>query len=270
MRAIIAFLGVLIMSFSASAQSVGTYTHRLGDFKIVSLITRPMEHSPSLFRSLNPDILPQAMNEANFNQSSSNVFLVDVWTRKVLFDSGMDGKTLELLREAGYKPEDIDIICLTHMHSDHIGGLLGNDGKPAFPNAVIYVSKHELNANYDNQAIRAYKNRVKPFSGRIEIAPGINSVPAEAHTPGHMLYLVQSQDQKLIIWGDLLHALVQFKYPEVYLTYDADPSKAVMFRKEILEEAAARHWLIAGMHVIYPGMGYVVKEENGYRFEPLE
>ena len=147
----------------------------------------------------------------------------------MLIDSGagsLFGPTLgnlpASLAAAGYRPEQIDAVLITHMHGDHVGGL-APDGKPAFPNAVVYSSKPEADfwlsqANMDQApadrkgSFEGAMKMLKPYiaagkfqriDGGTEIAPGIKSVAASGHTPGHNAYVVESGAHKLVLWGDL-------------------------------------------------------------------
>lgn len=124
---------------------------------------------------------------------------------------------------SGYRPEQIDTILITHIHPDHIGGLVV-DGRMAFPNATLLVEQKEANywlsanardaapakrkAFFDGAAacIGPYVSagRFKPFVGPAELLPGIRAMPAPGHNPGHTLYVIESKGQKLVFWGDLM------------------------------------------------------------------
>ncbi|GHT40395.1 hypothetical protein FACS189437_05930 [Bacteroidia bacterium] len=200
-----------------------------------------------------------------WNENALNYFVLDTGKVKVLFDAGTPdsagGKVAERLKEAGLSPQEIDIICLTHMHYDHIGGLLDAEGKKVFPKAKIYAAAEE--AAYWEQSgnalaaavLKEYKNSFIKFPQNMEITAGVRSVPLFGHTPGHTGYVIESKGKKLLVWGDLTHFLAQFKTPALYLKYDWDPIEAAQTRQTILRRAAEKKFYIAGMHVAKPGAG---------------
>jgi glyoxylase-like metal-dependent hydrolase (beta-lactamase superfamily II) len=197
-----------------------------------------------------------------------------------------DGAFQVLASLPGYKPEQIDEIYITHMHGDHIGGLL-LDGKIAFPNAVVRASQQEADywlskakmaaAPADakdgfvnaQQALGPYiaAGRFKPFNGDVELVPGVRSVVTPGHTPGHSLYMVESGGEKLLLWGDLMHAAAaQFPDPSVSLHYDMDLPAAAEQRKKVFADAAEHRYWVAGAHLPFPGIGHLRTNGSGYTF----
>jgi glyoxylase-like metal-dependent hydrolase (beta-lactamase superfamily II) len=203
------------------------------------------------------------------------------------------GKLLANLRAAGYTPEQVDDIWLTHMHADHAGGLVSGDTR-AFPNAVVHVNRNDtaywLSETKMNaarvEAQRFFKaamasvapyvraGALKTFDGSAEPAPGVRAVPAYGHTPGHTIYMVESKGEKLLLAGDLVHvAAVQFEDPAVTIAFDTDDAPASAERRKIVAEAAKNGWLLGGAHLSFPGLGHVLDTGGnggkGYVFEPL-
>lgn len=200
---------------------------------------------------------------------------------RTLIDGGwgdeltVKGHTESILRDAGIQPEEITDILLTHMDHDHIGGLIKN-GKPVYPNAVIWVSKPEyeawINGKISNrpessiglakQLVSAYK--IKQFDFGDELMPGVFSVDASGHTPGHTAYDIISGNDKFTVAGDILHlAPIQLPHPELSTIYDIDPQKAAATRERLLNRAAQDKSLFAGMH--FPMISDVRKiPDNGY------
>jgi glyoxylase-like metal-dependent hydrolase (beta-lactamase superfamily II) len=261
---------LIVTKFVNAEEKPAVFTYQLGDFRLIALQNQKIMHNLALFRHENPDVLEAALNEKLPNASALNEFIVDTGNNKILFDTGLrDGKILERLKQVDITPEEIDTIILTHMHPDHVGGLLTEDHLPVFPNAKIYVSEEEVEGNPDEFVMAAYKERIVQFKQDALIAEGIKSIPAFGHTSGHTMFLVTSKGQNLLIWGDLVHATVQFKYPGVYLTYDNNPEEAVEIREKILERLSYEDTIAAGMHLIYPGMGNIVKTKTWYEFVPL-
>lgn len=229
-------------------------------------------------------------------EASINAFLIKAGDRLIMVDAGtgeLYGPTLNKLgaslKGAGYKPEQITDILITHIHTDHTGGLM--DGhRMVFPNATLHVEQKEidywLNPNRRKQAPESMKKyfdeasakvqpyvdagKVKPFSGETLLFPEIRSIPAAGHTPGHTLYSLESQGEKLVFWGDLLHvAEVQLPRPDITIVFDVDPKAAAATRKKVLADAVKEGYWIAGDHVSFPGVGHVQVDGDGYRWIPV-
>lgn len=227
-------------------------------------------------------------------ETSDNAYLVNTGSKLVLIDSGAGsffgptlGKLVANMRAAGYKPEQVDEIYITHFHGDHVGGLV-KDSAAVFPNAVVRANKAESDywlsqANMDKAkdkdsfkgaqaALGPYvkAGRFKPFEGSVELVPGIRANPTGAHTPGHTTYLVESGGQKLLLIGDLIHvAAVQMENPGVTIQFDSDQKAAAAARKKEFDAAAKGGTMIGGAHLQFPGMGYLRSEGKGYRYIPV-
>ena len=228
--------------------------------------------------------------QIRLGRPSSHCYLIRGKPKNVLIDTGMGaeagGETVHSLALLNLAPADIDMILITHMHFDHIGGLLEN-GKPVYPRAVLKIGDMEQafwlapNANNARNSpyvdfaparavAAAYAGRLQSFTFGDEVAPGITALRAVGHTPGHTAFLLESQGRKLLVWGDIVHAIaLQMRHPEVYAAYDYDPQTATVTRKIIMEQVSAENIPVAGMHIPYPGVGRVYKApEGGYTFTP--
>ena len=193
------------------------------------------------------------------------------------------------MKAAGYAPEQVDEVYLTHMHSDHLGGLLVQ-AQPAFPNAVVRAARREADhwlsqANMDKapeDAKGSFKNamaaldpyvkagRFKTFDGDVEVSPGIRALGGHGHTPGHTAFVVESGGRKMMVIGDLIHvAAVQFENPAVTIGFDGDQKAAAAARKKLFDLAAKEGALIGGAHLQFPGLGHLRTEGKGYRFVPV-
>jgi glyoxylase-like metal-dependent hydrolase (beta-lactamase superfamily II) len=281
-------------------QAPGYYRMMLGDTEITTLSdgTFPMEPD-KLLTDITPKQLDAALARSNLKgpiETSVDPFLVNTGSKLVLVDTGAGvlfgptvGKLLGNLKASGYRPEQIDEIYITHMHGDHIGGLL-LDGKIAFPNAVVRASQQEADfwlskSNMDaapkdrKDAFEAATNmlnpyiaagKFKPFNGDTDLVPGVRSVAAPGHTPGHTLYVVESKGQKLVLWGDLMHvAAVQFPNPAVTIRFDSDSAMAAAQRKKVFADAAAHGDWVAAAHLPFPGIGHLRAAGSGYVFVPI-
>lgn len=230
-------------------------------------------------------------------ETSINAYLIKTNNRLILVDTGAgtlfndsaSGNILESLGNAGYHPEQITDILLTHIHLDHSGGLTVN-GKIQFPNATIHVDQKEIDfwlkhENQDKHEPRGYtsnrpafltlkpylkKGSVKTFEGASELFLGLKSVPYYGHTFGHCAFVLESNSEKMVFLGDLVHiAAVQFHAPTLANEFDFDKTKAAKQRKKIYAEASSENYLIAADHIPFPGFGRLKKSNNGYEWIPV-
>jgi glyoxylase-like metal-dependent hydrolase (beta-lactamase superfamily II) len=219
-----------------------------------------------------------------------NSFLIRHDGKLILSDAGSGhsmqptlGKLPENLRALGAPPEAIDIIMLTHLHSDHSLGLVDPQGRPHFPKAQLLI--HEVEAAFwldrelrpnDSERIVTNSNKQRavtaPYRDRIrrvrdgEVLPGISAMLRPGHTPGHTNWLIQSGGERLLIWGDIVHlAAVQLARPQARLIYDVDTEMAARTRARVLDYVARERLTVAGAHLSFPGFGRVAR--SGERFE---
>ncbi len=281
-------------------QAPGYYRVMLGDFEVTALNdgTAKME-TGKILKGIKPEQLQKDLARAFLKDPydwSFNAFLVNTGPKLVLIDTGAgsgmgasNGKLIANLKAAGYKPEQVDEIYITHMHGDHIGGLTA-DGKRVFPNAVVraaqaegdyWLSKAKMDAAPADRK-DSFKNamamlnpyvtagKYKPFTGDVELVPGIHSMAAAGHTPGHTVYVIESKGEQLILWGDLMHvAAVQFADPTVTIGFDYDTAAATASRAKVFADAAASGAMVGGAHLPFPALGHLRKAGAGYEFVPV-
>jgi len=284
----------------AKTQAPGWYRMTLGDFEITALsdgtVAIPMEKLLTGTTQAKTDAaLAKAYLKPPF-ETSVNGFLINTGTKLVLIDAGAGGlfgptlgKLVANLKAAGYTPEQVDEIYITHMHGDHIGNLVTN-GKLTFPKAIVRAGKADAEywlsqANMDKApdamkdffkgamaSINPYATagKFKPIDAAGELVPGIKAVPAAGHTPGHTIYEVTSKGQKLVVIGDSMHvAAVQFPDPTVTIQFDSDPKAAAAVRKKLFADVAKDGSFIAIAHVPFPGIGQLRAEGTGYHYYPV-
>ena len=281
-------------------QAPGYYRVMLGDFEVTALsdgsVALPVD---KLLTGTTPAKTQKALARSFLKaplDTSVNGYLVNTGTKLVLIDTGAAGlfgptlgNLLVNLKAAGYQPEQVDEIYITHMHADHVGGLMAGD-KLAFPNAIVRADQHDADfwlsqANLDKapadakgffQGAMASLNpyvsagKFKAFDGDTELVPGIKAVAARGHTPGHSIYKVESNGQKLVLWGDLMHvAAVQFAEPAVTIQFDTDSKNAAIQRKRAYADAAKQGYMVGSAHVSFPGLGHLRAQGKGYEWVPV-
>jgi len=202
--------------------------------------------------------------------------VVNTGSETILFDTGLSAKgTLAALAAAGHSAEDIDVVVITHMHGDHIGGLM-NDGAATFPNARYVTGQVEFDAwaSRDNERFEA---NVRPLADKMtfigdggSVASGITAVAAFGHTPGHMTYMLESNGAQLLLMADLAnHYVWSLAYPDWEVKFDQDKAAAAASRRKILGMLAADKVATVGYHMPFPGMGYVAPRDDGFHYVPV-
>ena len=276
---------VLFVCLGATAHAAGAdKTVTLNDITVLTFIDAHSTMGLQIFPGLSgekKEMLPEAGAPA-----AVNVFVVKTGGKRILIDAGWgkDGRVVgqapAKMVAAGILPADIDIVLLTHMHGDHITGLL-DGGKPVYTNATIMLAKPELDAwvvqgkgAEGNVALaravaKAYGDRVQTFDFGTTVAPGIVGLSAVGHTPGHTAYQIASGDAVMLVAGDFLHATdLQAAYPDVSSRYDMNPEQAAATRADILKTLAGSSTLVAGMHIPDGGVGKVAaRAAGGYSIE---
>jgi glyoxylase-like metal-dependent hydrolase (beta-lactamase superfamily II) len=280
-------------------QAPGWYRFMLGAFEVTALGDGTLDQVPEKLLKAPPAKTTKALAQswlASPVETAVNAYLVNTGARLVLIDAGggaLAGPTLgrlaHNLRAAGYLPEQVDDVFLTHMHPDHVGGLVAA-GAMVFPHATVHADKREADywlneatlakASGDTKtsvqgamaALKPYiaAGRFQTFVADAEIVPGVRSRATYGHTAGHTSYVVQSREQRLLVLGDLVHVgAVQFADPSVSISFDADPKAAAAIRAEVFKHAAKEDDLVAGAHLPFPGVGHVRSIFRGYEWVPV-
>lgn len=256
-------------------------SYQVGDIKVTLLSEGNTEREVSFLANASPADLQKYLPRGVY-KAATNAFLVQTPEKTVLIDTGFGRASFySYLDNTGVKPADIDLIFITHMHRDHIFGLLKADGTLAYPNATIYVNKKELDywqGKEEGNVLAKYGSRVQTFVPNeldaiaSPLIDGVYPIAAYGHTPGHTLFMIQDGSHRLLIVGDLINAAeIQLPLPSVTSTYDVDSAQAAETRKEVFAYVSANNIPVAGAHIPLPGMGKIEKEENaeGYRIVPL-
>lgn len=197
------------------------------------------------------------------------------------------GRVAAALGAMGISTDDVTRIVLTHMHPDHIGGMVTAEGAATFGAASVHVHEAEL-AFWTDEAIAAsvpessqpffalaravaaaYGERVTPFAGSVDLGGGLSSVEAFGHTPGHSAVRVSSGADQLLILGDAAAvAALQFANPDAGIAFDADGAQAATTRKAIFDMVSADRIAVAATHLPFPGVGHVETRDGAYAWVP--
>jgi len=286
----------------SSTPAVDSYSFPLGNLKITALSdgTVPQDLHELLTDTTQPEV--DSLLEGSFLQNpveaSINVYLIEDGERRILVDTGagqlfgpgLGGKLLDGLNAIGIAPSDITDILITHVHTDHTGGLV-MDGRPAFPNATVHVAASDLefflereNSEKTGYAMQYFEEAEKTVgayeaTGQIDhfdetenILPGIVATVHPGHTPGSAFFTVSSEGETMVFVGDLVHvAAVQFPSPQITIVYDVAPDQAETTRIEAFSDFADKRELIAAPHLPFPGVGHVsVKDDASFMWHPVE
>ncbi len=265
---------------------------QIGDFLVTALSDGNMAASLDLLSGIDTADAGEIQRKAGITEPGNihiNCYLIRGNGRTILVDSGtgglnnVGGLLKDNLAVAGISPEDIDTVLLTHCHPDHIGGLLDTERRGVYQNAAVYL--HPLEAKYwlDDEKLKlvnergqrnfalarrtltAYEQNLH-FLGENEIHKGISPVWLPGHTPGHTGFRIDSGDQSLLIWGDIVHfPHIQSAQPAVSIAFDCDPAQAEATREKILAQVVEEKLLVAGMHFGREGFASILPAADGYR-----
>jgi len=282
-------------------QGPGFYRSRLGSYELTALYdgTWFRKIDATFVRNASRAEVDKALTDAflppGIVPTSFTALLVNTGSKLILIDAGTGGQfgpgTGDLptaLAAAGIEPRAIDAILISHFHPDHINGIKDKDGNKVFANAEIMVPEPEwafwmddgrlgqapdamrpqfLNAR---RIFRDIAGEVKRFTPGKELAPGIASIPAFGHTPGHTAFAVASGNQSMLVLSDTTnHPWLFARHPLWQGSFDIDGALAVETRKRMLDRAAADRMLVQGYHFPFPAQGYIAKTASGYDVAPV-
>jgi glyoxylase-like metal-dependent hydrolase (beta-lactamase superfamily II) len=288
----------------AKAPKLGTqspYWHRLnlGDAEVTVISDGPLSlgDPKGTFTGVPEDEMRKMLSD-NFLSPTSIVLeqnspIVNTGDKLVLFDTGLGstkgfgpttGRQQKSMKEAGIKAEDIDAVVFSHAHPDHVGGVVGDDGKPLFPNAQYYMAQSDLefwtDEGKNNGPLKDFiaiaRKNLLPVRDRIvfykdgqEFLPGIQAMSAPGHTVGHTIFMITSGGKSLAYLADLTHhPILLLEKPRMEFSYDTDPKQAANSRVKMLDMLAANKIAVMAYHYPWPGVGHVVKNGEGFHYVP--
>lgn len=284
---------------AVKTQAPGFYRSAAGAFEITALYDGNLRIGTGLLHGINAAAVPGLLKHEFADATPQgvltaiNAFLVNTGDHLILVDAGLgtcngpsSGHLLENLKAAGYSPEDVDAVLITHMHGDHICGL-AKDGARLFPKATVYAGEAEiaywLTTQPNDPAAERKKGvqgmmasyqaagALKGFKPGAVLFPGVTALDTHGHTPGHTSYLFQSGGASFLALGDIAHVhAVQFSHPEATIDYDTDQPTAKAARAVLFERLAKEGWSVGGAHLPFPGIGHVRKDGAAYDYVPVE
>jgi glyoxylase-like metal-dependent hydrolase (beta-lactamase superfamily II) len=281
-------------------QVPGFYRLKVGDLEVTALFDGPGVFDVNWLngQKTKDGVLKAMQDDPCLLDVADTGYLVNTGKQLILVDTGSGtwfgggkfGHLVANLCSAGYTPEEVDVVLVTHLHSDHIGGLTTQDEKIVFPNADIYIAKTdsdfwlspEIAAKAPKDAQEFFKSaqgiaapyikagKWHTFSDSDQIVDGMQIVPLRGHTPGHTGYEFTSQGKRILFWGDVMHVQrLQLPDPKVTVVFDVDPTAAAVTRDQLLRRLASEDVLIAGPHMLFPGLGRLHRDGSGYHWAPV-
>jgi glyoxylase-like metal-dependent hydrolase (beta-lactamase superfamily II) len=276
------------------------YDRMVGNLRLTTLLDGYFELDKTLVTNLGGEQITEGMRAAYLDPAKPIPLAISTHVIRqgdeiTLVDAGAGGAfgptagrmrtSLELL---GVAPEEVTRIVLTHMHPDHIGGLIGENG-PVFPNASLHVSEAD-HAFWTDEMIasgapessqgffalaravsEAYTGRTEMFGDNTDLGGGLTTLAMPGHTPGHSGVRVSDGSDQLIIWGDSTAlASLQFSHPDAGIAFDADGVQAAETRRRVLDMVVADKIAVAGTHLPFPGIGHVEEKDGAYAWVPEE
>lgn len=265
---------------------------QIGGYQVIALSDGTMEATLDLLSGIQTAEAERIQRSAGIERYGHihiNCYLIRGHGRTILVDAGtgghnnVGGQLREKLEMLGIHSDDIDTILLTHCHPDHIGGLLDENGEPVYKKAELYLHPLEFQYWLDDekqhsasergkrnftlvrQVLNASAAKVRLIDEKA-IAHGIRSVWLPGHTPGHSGFHIHSDEQRLLIWGDIVHfPHIQSAHPAASVMFDVHPAQAEETRKKALQQAVDEKLIIAGMHLDQTGFARIQLADGKYR-----
>ncbi len=286
-------------------QVAGVQHLQIGTLRVTALFDGVVALGRAEVVGVDPGIVTRLLDhryvpeDAKGLQTAVNAYLIQRGEHLTLVDTGTQhcfgpglGQVLANLRAAGYAPEQVDEVLITHAHPDHMCGLLDAQGKPAYTNATVWLSRADAAYWLDpaseaaapqpmrfvfkqaRDAVAPYEatGKLRRFGPGDALPEGVTAEDSHGHTPGHVSWRIDGgAGQQLLVWGDLVHFhAVQFARPDAAFEADSDRTAAIASRRRMMAEAADKGWWVAGAHLPFPGLGHVRREGDAYAWVPAE
>jgi glyoxylase-like metal-dependent hydrolase (beta-lactamase superfamily II) len=286
-------------------QNAGWYRYKVGDFE-VTVVTDGATTSPLTDRyvqnAAKADVSAalEALHGAPDKVTNHyNPIVVNTGSKLVVIDAGAGlgayqqtkgalGQFHTNLTAAGIDKNSVDIVILSHLHGDHINGLLDAENKLAFPKAEVLMPAADIKFWTDDtnaarfqepvkgqfanvkRVLGALGGKVTQYEGSKELVPGITSMPTPGHTPGHTSFMISSGSDRLLHQVDVTAGMgtLFVRNPNWYFLFDVDGPLAEQTRRKFYDMVIADKLRIQGFHFPFPAVGFIEKDGNGYRWMP--
>ncbi|MVT50738.1 MBL fold metallo-hydrolase [Bradyrhizobium yuanmingense] len=286
----------------SAANNAGYYRFRVGDIQATVLSDGLLSGPPRIYANDAPEMelqeaLIRAFLPTDVMTLNLNTLLIETGGRRVLIEAGAaqtmgpnGGRVFGNLAAVGLKPEDIDVVVVSHTHPDHVGNLRNANGGKSFPRATVYLPEADwnffvrgepdlsympVNAEFRRRFGEAIKRSVEPiaadavlYQAGTEIVPGLTTLAAQGHTPGMATFLVHSGSSQLLLTADLAYHPVVNVDRNWRPGPDRDKDAALQSRRRIFDRAAADKLLVLGFHYPFPGLGRILRTDGGYAWVP--
>ncbi len=270
-----------------------TVTRIIGEAEVSIITDGTFSFTPELFPGTEPARIDSLLDAAGTSEIATNfnAVLIRQGARLILADAGPRdlfgptcGNLLAGLAERGVTPEQIDTLIATHLHPDHIAGMITPDGAAVFPNATLHVTEADRAfwsdesrftgaladiADWSRLAqavLAAYGDRLEMLGDGQQVAPGLSGMALPGHTPGHFGWRLDSAGESLLHVGDIVHApTLQLADPGIAISFDLDADMARQTRKRLLDQLASDRVLFTGGHMLQPAFNRLERAGTGYR-----
>ncbi|MEX0280316.1 MAG: MBL fold metallo-hydrolase [Arenibacterium sp.] len=271
--------------------------HRVGEIEVYVLQDGVLNLPADVFPDLEPARAEAAAQQAGQSHVTGevhlpvNAFVVKTPDALVLVDAGSPkgwmhgvGDFAKSLAASAFEPRDFTHVMLTHMHIDHIGGLVDPEGQTVFENAELVAGAGDWAFFFDEEiyarleperkttmyicrnAVRPYMDNKREVQGETPLVPGLTTLSLPGHTPGHSGLMIEDGGAQLLIWGDVIHSeAYQLAEPDWGVAFDVDKDQASATRRALLDRVATDHVPVAGHHLHQSPFAQVERAPIGYR-----
>ncbi len=284
-------LSVQAAAPAAGKQAPAFYRYKVGSYELTAIHDGVWirDVDDKFVRNAPWSAVQKAMSDASMAPGKLQIpfttLVVNTGSKLILIDTATGGQLAPTansfgpnLAAAGIDPKQIDTILISHFHPDHINGLRDKEGAIVFPNAEVKVPATEWAYWMDDgnmskapegaraawlnvrRVFKGIEDKVVKFEGEKEVAPGITSIAAPGHTPGHTVFAIASGNQSMLALGDTTNNPLLFvRNPDWHAVFDTDGAVAAETRKKMLDRAAVDRMMVQGYHFPFPASGHIIK-----------